>query len=584
MDLIAKKYTILMNEEPLDVWIKNGVVKRANFMNQKVAINFDKEVLDQFKKHPTRVINGALYEKNKEFTQPFSKMMSQKLETAIAKNDKKTLSRFARSELVPDEMKQDFIEAINRQNGIRGMLKRAANKTNQMFQNIAKKIDRFFDRLTDGIANQKLDEHLQKYQLKEFNKLSDDLGKDWHKQHFDPKLHQFVENFVENNRKTWNEINSFKIYDEAYPPHREKLNELLEQATAKGFSAKEANIIFRQINERERREGWAQHFEDENQKDNKKIIELEKKLHNYEIKEAAKNETLEDFKTLTKDMSAVDKIDILIENKEYLKLPFEEQMKVENDLLKEPLETRAQTAKELVNVAKEVQQPKHEPNVTIEYDRTPSIKFRAAATKKEVTQKWQELQKINKEQQAQNRDFMNISAVRFNGVSQKSLEKWQENAIKNGVKDEIAQKFVDATLRNAAELEKAGIFKQKETGEFRFVDSFAKETLYQNLDRPVAELQELNKGTKVEVHHEVQKHEVIDEIKAISSDKSFEKIVNGGEINPEKLQKFADRLSEIAKTLESSKNVNIDKRVTLDDLKQANQKSQSQNQSQGQER
>ena len=104
-----------MNEEPLDIWIENGQVKRAKFMDQKVAINFDKEVLDQFKKHPTRVINGALYEQNELFTKPFSKMMNQKLETAIAKNDKKTLSRFARSDLVPEEMKNDFMQAINRQ-------------------------------------------------------------------------------------------------------------------------------------------------------------------------------------------------------------------------------------------------------------------------------------------------------------------------------------------------------------------------------------------------------------------------------------------------------------------------------------
>ena len=566
-----------MNEEPLDVWIKNGRVKRAKFMDQKVAIDFDKEVLNQFKKHPTRIINGALYEQNELFTQPFSKMMSQKLETAIAKHDKKTLSRFARSELVPEEMKQDFMQAINRQNGIRRILKRAANKTNQMLQNMAHKIDKFFDRLTDSVANKKLDEHLQKYQLKEFNKLSDDLGKDWQTKHFDPKVHQFVEDFIQKNQKTWDEINAYHIYDEAYPPHREKLNEMLEQAAAKGIDPKEANIAFRQENAKIRSERIREEAAKQAKKDIKKIAELEKKLEKYELKEAAKNETLEDFKTLTKNMSAVDKIDILIENKEYQKLSQDEQIKVENDLLKEPLETRAEIAKQLVDIAKEVQ--KQEPKTTIEYDRTPSIDFRKEDIKEEVTKTWSELQKINKEQQAQNRDFMNISAVRFNGVSQKSLEKWQDTAIKNGVDSKITQKFVDASLRNANELEKAGLFTQKEPGEYRFKDSFGKETLYQNLDKPVAELEELNKGKKVEVQQGIQKSEVINEIEAIASEKSFEKIVSAsGEIDADKLQAFADRLSQVAKIAKSQEqNVNI----TRDDLKQANESHLNQKQEQG---
>ena len=276
-------------------------------------------------------------------------------------------------------------------------------------------------------------------------------------------------------------------------------------------------------------------------------------------------------------MNAVDKIDILVENKDYQKLSQTEQMKIENDLLKEPLETRAEIAKQLVDIAKEVQTQK--PKTTIEYDRTPSIDFRKDDIKGEVTKTWSELQKINREQQAQNRDFMNISAVRFNGVSQKSLEKWETNAIKNGATEEIAKKFVDASLRNAAELEKAGILTQKEPGEYRFKDSFAKETLYQNLDKPVAELEEINKGKKVEVQQGIQKNEVIDEIQAISSEKSFEKIVSAsGEIDADKLQAFADRLSQVAQIAKSQEqNVNI----TKDDLKQANNLENHQNKEQG---
>ena len=336
------------------------------------------------------------------------------------------------------------------------------------------------------------------------------------------------------------------------------------------------SIVFRQQNEKIRSERIREEAAKQAKEDSKKINELKEKLEKYELKEAAKNETLEDVKILTKDMNPVDKIDILVENKDYQKLSQTEQMKIENDLLKEPLETRAEIAKQLVDIAKEVQTQK--PKTTIEYDRTPSIDFRKDDIKGEVTKTWSELQKINREQQAQNRDFMNISAVRFNGVSQKSLEKWETNAIKNGATEEIAKKFVDASLRNAAELEKAGILTQKEPGEYRFKDSFAKETLFQNLDKPVAELQELNQGKKVEVQQGIQKSEVINEIEAIASEKSFEKIVSGGEINADKLQAFADRLSQVAQIAKSQQqNVNI----TRDDLKQANESYLNQNKEQG---
>ena len=139
MEFIAKKYTVLMNNEPIEIWIKNNQIKQSRFMEQKVKLDLDLETIKQIQSFPTRVVNGANLQENKNFTQATSKIMSQHLDMAIAKNDKKTLSRFARSDLVPESSKENFIEAINRPNGLRGLLVKAANKTNAIFQNLAKK-------------------------------------------------------------------------------------------------------------------------------------------------------------------------------------------------------------------------------------------------------------------------------------------------------------------------------------------------------------------------------------------------------------------------------------------------------------
>jgi len=115
MNFIAKKYTILMNNEPIDIWIKNNEIK-------KIKLDLNEATIKQIQSFPTKVVNGANFENNLNFTQGMSKMMSQQLELAISKNDKKTLSRFARSDLIPENIKNNFMEAVNRQNGLRGML------------------------------------------------------------------------------------------------------------------------------------------------------------------------------------------------------------------------------------------------------------------------------------------------------------------------------------------------------------------------------------------------------------------------------------------------------------------------------
>ena len=108
MDFIAKKYTVLMNNEPVTLWIKNNQIKQAKFMERKVSLDLNIDTIKQIQDHPTRIVNGANFSENIDFTEKISKMMSQQLELAVAKHDKKTLSRFARSDLVPENMKENL--------------------------------------------------------------------------------------------------------------------------------------------------------------------------------------------------------------------------------------------------------------------------------------------------------------------------------------------------------------------------------------------------------------------------------------------------------------------------------------------
>ena len=161
MDFIAKKYTVLVGNEPIHLWIKNNEIKRAMFMERANRIKIDLDTIKKIQEFPTKIVNSDNL-KSKKFNQAFSKMISQNLDLAIAKNDKRVLSRFARSNLVPKQSKERFMEAINRPRGLRGLVLSTADKTNTLLQNLAKKIDRFFDKVKNNLSNEN-DKHLETY-------------------------------------------------------------------------------------------------------------------------------------------------------------------------------------------------------------------------------------------------------------------------------------------------------------------------------------------------------------------------------------------------------------------------------------
>ena len=561
MDFIAKKYTILMDNEPIDIWIKNDQVKRARFMEKKVSLNFNDETIKAIKDHPTRVINGNNLSDNLDFTKITSKMLSQKLERAMAKNDKRILSRFARSNLVPENMKENFVEAINRPRGLRGMLVRTVNRTNAIFQNLAHKIDRFFDKVKDRVANKKLDKYLEEYQLKEFNKAPP--LKDLNNKMVNPKLYEMAKDFIKKN--------NIEELTDTKTSHKLLQNEFMTMATRNGLNAIEAKTALAQIvftNQRNQ-----QYIENETKVENfsTKIKDLEEKLSFYQKKEAAKNETLEDYKILAKDAKEMDKVDLLLANAEYKAADAKTKDEIENKLLykQEPLLNRADETKEIAKVINK------EPQFETVFKRDTTIDFTSQATKTEISETWKKLQKINAEEKAQNRDFMNINAVKFGGVSKEKLENWQSYAINKGANKEITQKYVEASLRNAHELVKAGMMTQVKDGEFKFKDNYAKEVLYKNLDKPVAELEQLNKGKEVRVEIDSTK-ELTERVKDISSEKSFESLKNDrGEIDADKLLEYSQKLEKFALSIKEKAN---NKSVTREDLKMADRAYEQQHQ------
>jgi histone H3/H4 len=132
-------------------------------------------------------------------------------------------------------------------------------------------------------------------------------------------------------------------------------------------------------------------------------------------------------------------------------------------------------------------------------------------------------------------------------------------------------------MAQALKLANAGILKEESKGVFKFQDTFAKETLMRNYDKPLSVIAEANKGKSVEMPS--QKQEIFERVKSISSEASFAKMLDkNGEIKPEALRDYAKTLEAVSIQLtEKANRVEI----TREDLKQA---SQSQTQERGRER
>jgi hypothetical protein len=571
--VVARKYTVMMNNEPIDLWIKGDQVQKANFLGRKVDLNLTAETIAQIKSHPTRLVNGNTLVSNANFTKETSKMLSANLHLAIEKRDLKILSRFARSNLVPDADKSAFIEAINAPRGIRKVLNAAVVKTRTIVANMAQNIENYFDRMQTKLVNNKLDEHLLKFQTPEMNKapLLKDLDL---KQNLDPKLRNFTRDFYNENKTQLQEQVKNERNGEIWvtPQMQDKF---FRAAATQGFSVAVAKAAL--AKEMQEQEIFASYEPAQNRVEELQTLLKEQQMQIAKLKNdlsVAKNETLAEFLANSEkyDLSKEEQIDLLVENTEYKALPNEKQEEFENKHIFNQ-EHVAVRAVEVAEVAKIVKDLDNTPSIAQE--RVASIDFKSPETKKEI-ETLSTLAKQSKNEEAQT----NIAAVKYNGISEPRLQKWKEIAVENKqVSESFADKLIENQLAQALKLANAGVLKEESKGVYKFKDNFAKETLMKNYDKSIIQIEQANKGKSVELPSQSQ--EIFDRVKAISSEASFAKMLDkDGKLDVEAVREYAKTLEAVSIQLtEKANRVEI----TREDLKQASQ-SQTQTQERGRER
>lgn len=146
----------------------------------------------------------------------------------------------------------------------------------------------------------------------------------------------------------------------------------------------------------------------------------------------------------------------------------------------------------------------------------------------------------SKEFREAQRGFMDGQAVQRNGVRVEDLEKFAKYAVdKKIMSPENARQFIENTLTNASNLEKAGILKGDGQGNYTFIDEKAREILSNNLgkDYKVIAKENLEAYGVSEKVHEVKVSKDIDKAVKEYSDKYNEVVSNG----------FSDRSSQEAK-------------------------------------
>lgn len=142
------------------------------------------------------------------------------------------------------------------------------------------------------------------------------------------------------------------------------------------------------------------------------------------------------------------------------------------------------------------------------YIRQGVMDFSSKEVKGEVDVLWKNAQKINRELKssgalesnekvAAKSDFINLSAVAFNGIDFNKLQSWGESTLKKGFlsKKEV-DSFITDSLKRGEALASGGVMVKNEKG-FSFVDNFAKESLLRGYDKSVNEIVVLNRGERV---------------------------------------------------------------------------------------
>lgn len=138
-------------------------------------------------------------------------------------------------------------------------------------------------------------------------------------------------------------------------------------------------------------------------------------------------------------------------------------------------------------------------NYKYNFEREVKLDFKNSKVSKEIEDVWNNARHLNMENKKKEStyNFINMSAVRFDGVDKAQLTKWAEQQILSGrLNEELAYGFVEESLSQARNLEEIGILKSSNGEKFSFVDDFAKESLYLNYDKHFDKIKEANRGVK----------------------------------------------------------------------------------------
>lgn len=139
----------------------------------------------------------------------------------------------------------------------------------------------------------------------------------------------------------------------------------------------------------------------------------------------------------------------------------------------------------------------YEENKTYIFDRTSTLNFKSKETKDSLNNTWQQIQNENRNKSEDDIltpiKFINISAVRFEGINLHKLNEWKDSVSLPG---DQAEKFVELSIKHAKDLVNIGILKTTDNEIFTFSDNYAKEVLFKSYDKDLNQLEKENLGNK----------------------------------------------------------------------------------------
>lgn len=224
MDFIAKKYSIIIENESIDFWVKNGDITKSEFMGKKVDFSLPRAVLNDLDSRPVRIIKGAEFAGNDQVKKGISLLFNRQLETAIAKGDKERLNRFSYSNLIPETKIDAVEEAKQRKNLAKRIVNKAKNTFNKVAIGVSKTIDKAleFDHLKEEIEKLKAELALKNSTTKSIS------------------MNEQIDNLLGTDVK--NKVEQIETIEKEFEEQKPPLKERVEEAKAISEELKQENF------------------------------------------------------------------------------------------------------------------------------------------------------------------------------------------------------------------------------------------------------------------------------------------------------------------------------------------------------